>query len=155
MSLSKALATLQLDRGASHEEIKERFYELAKVTHPDQNPSADAAASFIELAAAAELLIPKSQAQNRLEVPDDDHENDMNRATWFYEHVSSEMDAETRQQVKESTADTAAGGPDWGGWWQMADMMQAQQLEDEEERKRLEASPKRKRRAASTARRQE
>ena len=34
--------------------------------------------------------------------------------------------------------DQNSGGPDWGGWWAMADMMAHEQLERDEERAQIE-----------------
>jgi hypothetical protein len=54
------------------------------------------------------------------------------RAHWYYENVSQELQAATSRQVQQA-ATLTEGGPDWGGMWEMARMMQAEQISVEQE----------------------
>ncbi len=48
---------LGLPPTATHEEVKKKYYQLAKETHPDKNDSPDAAAKFAEISRAYNNII--------------------------------------------------------------------------------------------------
>jgi hypothetical protein len=56
---------------------------------------------------------------------------DGHRAQWYYENVSTELQGSHARQVQEA-ASLTEGGPDWGGMWEMARMMQAEQIATDE-----------------------
>ena len=141
MSTSRANSVLGLKMGATTDEIKERYFTLAKKTHPDTNNDSNAHADFITLGNALDTLLRRS---NPVNVPEEMREAEAsnNRAQWYYEHISKELNRESHLELREATQDQSSGGPDWGGWWQMADMMAQQQLETEQEQARLQQGKK-------------
>jgi curved DNA-binding protein CbpA len=61
-----ALATLEIDEGATDAEIKAQYRKLAKRYHPDTNPGDETAASrFHKITAAYELLTSQAKASNQ------------------------------------------------------------------------------------------
>lgn len=61
-----ALATLELDDGATEEAIKSQFRKLAKRYHPDTNPDdKTASVRFHQITAAYELLTTQANARQR------------------------------------------------------------------------------------------
>ena len=96
MSRTEASAVLQLSEASvSTPEIKQRFYELAKETHPDLNKTnPDAAANFIRLSEALEVLLrskqphaPSNPAPSARESVQHT-ESSRSRAEWWYQSVS-------------------------------------------------------------------
>ena len=68
---AKAWATLDLEPGADRSQIKKRFYELAKQTHPDvaaaeESASSSSELSFLDIHAAFEILMHEDEERERL-----------------------------------------------------------------------------------------
>ncbi|XP_070825586.1 dnaJ homolog subfamily C member 22 [Chaetodon trifascialis] len=55
----EALQVLSLEAGVSLEEITHSYRELAKIWHPDHNPSKDAEATFMKIHEAYEVLLQR------------------------------------------------------------------------------------------------
>eukprot|EP00658_Telonema_sp_P-2_P034140 TRINITY_DN24949_c0_g1_i1.p1 TRINITY_DN24949_c0_g1~~TRINITY_DN24949_c0_g1_i1.p1 ORF type:complete len:194 (-),score=56.17 TRINITY_DN24949_c0_g1_i1:32-529(-) len=67
------------------------------------------------------------------------------RAQWFYSNISSELEADQQvQQELQEAAEMQSGGLDRGGWWQMAEMMQAELAYQQEREKQAIDDPKNK-----------
>ena len=93
----------------------------------------------------ARVKYTESQDANRsTRGPSKEHDDEdwANRASWYYANLSAEMiDVDIRKEVQnmDMTAEANSGGPDWGGYWAMAEMMQADAEERDRQQELLEA----------------
>ena len=71
MSVSEARIELSVSSAATTDEIKKRFLELAKKTHPDVSKEPNATENFARLGNALEALLPTS---NPISVPESESE---------------------------------------------------------------------------------
>jgi len=93
--------------------------------------------------ARARYKADEEERANRSTRPANSEEDWTNRATWYYSNISAEFsDTRMRKEVQGMTLTAAAnsGGPDWGGYWAMAEMMQADAEERNKEPKAIPGS---------------
>jgi len=154
----KLAKTVHPDAAPDDEEAERKFVELAKayeellnaIKHgqgistagPQRRPTWSQMQDRYRKARAKYTEQEEAGRSTRGKSKSNDDEDWANRASWYYANLSAEMlDVATRKEVQEMemTAATSGGGPDWGGYWAMAEMMQADAEERDRQQELLEA----------------
>ena len=130
-----ARARLGVGPKASEEEIRKKYYRLAKACHPDLHPGNVARAEeFKALSAAVAVLLKPDIAAAAAS----SRSSDKTKATtppgstgdWdpgsVFDFVKG-LNEKERAEIAEVGSTMATSGPDRGGWWAFAAMMQQQQ----------------------------
>lgn len=106
--------------------IKKRYVELARRVHPDMNPGDESAHDrFVELTAAMERVVAFLN-QDRME-KGNEVKGRIHRKGKTPEDIFGVVAKEVKAEMKTVAETMQAGGPDWGGMWQMVEMMKAEE----------------------------
>ena len=127
-------ATLGLRQGgADAVAVKKAYFERARDCHPDLAGAApENVRQFQELSLAVDEILRElapgpddaEAAGEATRSGADVTRDDPNFASSFWEHISKEMSASTRAEIK-AAVKMGGGGLDRGGWWAAAQQMAA------------------------------
>ncbi|KAJ8905185.1 hypothetical protein NDN08_001694 [Rhodosorus marinus] len=108
---------LGVEKGVERNELRRRYLELARVEHPDVNAgSNEAHERFIALSNA--LKVVEKELKDAQGLPGlFSHAAPVD----VFKHVSEAL----KPEVKKVAEEIEASGPDWGGMWQMVELMKA------------------------------
>jgi DnaJ domain len=122
---------LNIPPNSSYETVKSAFLKAALIHHPDHSKTVDSVATFVRIRQAFEEIVSyKSNGSNDDGTSWYDDKkppvwrNDDEFQKWFHdatgEHLSFDMNHQTRQEVIRVYRTMSSGGKDKGGYWEMA-----------------------------------
>mmetsp|Transcript_8248 Transcript_8248/g.24791 ORF Transcript_8248/g.24791 Transcript_8248/m.24791 type:complete len:158 (+) Transcript_8248:231-704(+) len=127
---SHAYVLLGVARGCGLSVARKRYLELAKKSHPDSRPGdEDAHREFVKLAEAMTLVEKSERQSHRSKL--NKHEGTTTVTVEDPVEFFLKMTSAQKREMAHISGELGAGGPDWGGMWQMAEMMKQHGSQDD------------------------